>query len=69
MESLKNNHEESAYIFVKLKDMLDQQEKIESIMSDNEDCLFNLKKNISDNKNCIRKNLNYIKERLNKLKK
>jgi hypothetical protein len=69
MESLKNNHEESAYIFVKLKEMLEQQDKMECIMEDDHQCLELLKENIVENKASIRKNIENIKQRLNKIKK
>lgn len=68
MESLQNNHEESAYIFLKLKEMLEQQEKIAISMDENYDVLTNLKENISVNVKSMRKNIGNIKERLAKLK-
>jgi hypothetical protein len=67
MEALKSNHEESAYIFVKLKDMLEQQEKMDKMMFENEQVLDNISSNIGENKKSIRKNLDILKERLNKI--
>ncbi len=69
MESLKNSHEDSAYIFVKFKEMLEQQDKMECLMEDDHQCLELLKENIIVNKSSIRKNIENIKERLNKIKK
>jgi hypothetical protein len=69
MESLRNNHEESAYIFVKLKEMLEQQDKLECLIGDDNECLSMLKENIIVNKSSIRKNIEDIKARLNNIKK
>lgn len=64
MELLKNSHEESAFIFVKLKDMLEQQERISLGIAENEDVLQSLKGNIKTNVEVIRKNLQLIKNKL-----
>ncbi len=69
MESLQNNHEESAYIFLKLKEMLEQQEKIGLSMDENCDILNELKENINQNVGSMKKNIHTLKERLAKLKK
>jgi hypothetical protein len=69
MESLKNTHEESAYIFLKLKEMLNQQDKISVEISENEDILKQLKKNIHENVTMMKNNIEAIKSRLNKIKK
>jgi hypothetical protein len=68
MEALKSNHEESAFIFVKLKDMLEQQEKLEKMMIENEAVLENIQTNVGENNKSIRKNIDLLRERLNKLK-
>ena len=68
MESLQNNHEESAYIFLKLKEMLEQHEKISITIEENQEVLSNLKVNITDNVKTMKKNTVNIRERLNKLK-
>ncbi len=68
MESLQNNHEESAYIFLKLKEMLEQQEKIGVSIEENSEVLSNLKENITQNVQVMKKNVTSIRERLNKLK-
>lgn len=69
MESLQNNHEESAYIFLKLKEMIEQQEKVSLTIDDNSEVLSELKQNLGDNLNFMKKNIANIKERLSKLKK
>jgi hypothetical protein len=69
MESLQNNHEESAYIFLKLKEMMEQQEKIAFSLEENSEILTDLKSNIIENSGSMKKNISSIKERLAKLKK
>lgn len=69
MESLKNNHEESAYIFLKLKNMLDQQEKVQIQIDENKEILLLLKDNIKENAQGMKRNIENLKARLNKLKK
>jgi hypothetical protein len=68
LESIKNNHEESAFIFLKLKEIMEQQEKIELGLTDNLDTLTVLQDNIKQNVGGIKNNLNNLKERLKKLK-
>jgi uncharacterized membrane protein YcaP (DUF421 family) len=68
MEALKNNHEESAFIFVKLKDMLDQHDKVEQEIIENDSILDNICENIAENKKAMLKNIETIKQRLSKIK-
>lgn len=69
MESLSNNHEESAHIFLKLKEMLEQQEKIERDINENREVIQNLKNNIEENSSVIKNNIENLKMRITKLKK
>lgn len=69
MESLKGSHEESAYIFLKLKELLEQHDKISSTLDDNTDILNTLKSNLTENVSLIKKNIAYLKERIEKFKK
>lgn len=69
LDSLQNNHEESAFIFLKIKEMLDQQEKISANMDENSEILTNLKSNITENVTTMKKNIENIRERLKNLKK
>jgi methyl-accepting chemotaxis protein len=69
MESMKGNHEESAYIFLKLKEMNEQQEKVATSIEDNSELLDTLKSNLDENVKLMKKNISHLKERLTKLKK
>lgn len=69
MEKLKNGHEENAYISLKLKDLVDQQEKLSIEMDDSFDILINLKKNIRKNVEAMRKNIEVIKSKISGKKK
>ena len=67
MESLQNNHEQSAFIFLKVREVKEQQDKIESSMEENSQILKILKENISINTQIMKKNLDLIKDRLKKI--
>ena len=67
MESLQNNHEESAYIFVKLKEMIQQNEKISVSIDENVETLKTLRQSISGNLEVMKKNVRIIKDRLSKI--
>jgi hypothetical protein len=69
MESLESKHEESAYIFLKLKEMLEQQEKVLYEINENKELLKVLKENIDSNVQTMRNNVVNLKERLDKIKK
>jgi len=69
LESLKNGHEESAYIFVKLKEVLDQQDKIEKNIVENAEALNDLDHSMQENVKMMRNNIDSIRERFKKLKK
>ncbi len=68
LEGLKNSHEESAYIFVKLKEMLEQQEKISDSISENEEILTKVNDNMKENIGVMKSNLEVIKSRFSKIK-
>jgi hypothetical protein len=69
IESLEAKHEQSAYIFLKLKETLDQQDKVGLEIEENKEILKDLKEGIHNNVSTMKRNLGYLKERLNKLKK
>jgi methyl-accepting chemotaxis protein len=69
IESLKSNHEESAYIFLKIREMLEQQEKVGMTIEDNLSVLSTLQENIRENADTMKKNIHSLKERLSKIKK
>jgi Dynamitin len=68
MESLKQSHEDSAYIHLKIKELSNQQDNIEIGIDQNlnilDDVNNNLKQNISD----MKKNIEFVKQRIQKLK-
>ena len=66
MESLKNSHEESAFISLKIKELIDQQEKISVNIPENKKLLDNLKNNIIQNSEVMQNNLKILNEKLNK---
>jgi|LauGreDrversion4_2_1035121.scaffolds.fasta_scaffold449594_2 hypothetical protein len=67
MDSLQNNHEESAYIFVKLKEMITQNEKLSVSMDENIETLKTLREGIKSNFEVMKKNVGSIKERIRKI--
>lgn len=68
MESLKQSHEDSAFIHLKVKEISEQQEKIENGLDDNLIILNSVNSNIKDNVSMMRKNIEAIKNRIQKLK-
>ena len=68
MESLKEGHEISAFVGLKLKEMIEQQEKLGNEMNYNSQILINLKKNIKNNIDVMKKNIELIKEKINSKK-
>lgn len=69
IESLENKHEEGAYIFLKLKEMIEQQDKLSSEIIDQKDLLVNLNEGMKSNIVTMKKNLDFLKQRLTKIKK
>ena len=68
MESLKEGHEISAFVGLKLQEMIEQQEKLGNEMNYNSQILINLKKNIKDNIEVMKKNIELLKEKINSKK-
>ena len=66
MESLREGHEVSAFVGLKLQEMIDQQEKLGLEMNQNSQILINLKKNIKNNIEMMKKNIELLKAKLNK---
>ena len=66
MESKKNNHEENAFIMLKIKDLLNQQEKISANIDENIELLDELKENIKSNNEVMKKNINILKNKIKK---
>ena len=64
MENLKDRHEISAYVGLKLQELIDQQVKLGNDISDNTEILINLKKNIKNNVEVMKKNLTILKSKL-----
>ena len=65
MEALKEGHEVSAFVGLKLQEMIEQQEKLGSEMNENSQILINLKKNIKNNIEVMRKNIELLKSKIN----
>ena len=65
MEALKEGHEISAYVGLKLQEMIDQQVKLGNEMNHNSQILINLKKNIKNNIEVMRKNIELLKSKIN----
>ena len=68
LEGSKNSHEESAYIFVKLKEMVEQQQKISESISENEEILTKVNENMKENIGLMKSNLEVIKSRFSNIK-
>ena len=66
MESLREGHEVSAFVGLKLQEMIEQQVKLGSEMNHNSQILINLKKNIKNNIEMMKKNIELLKAKLNK---
>ena len=64
MENLKDRHEISAYVGLKLQELIEQQIKLGNDISDNTEILINLKKNIKNNVEVMKKNLTILKSKL-----
>lgn len=69
IESLENKHEEGAYIFLKVKEMIEQQDKLGSEIKENKEILSNLSTGMKLNIETMKKNVAYLKQRLAKIKK
>ena len=65
MEALKEGHEVSAFIGLKLKEMIDQQEKLGNEINNNCQILINLKKNIKNNVEVMKNNIELLKQKIN----
>ena len=68
MESLKEGHEVSAYVGLQLQEMIEQQEKLGNEINNNSQILINLKKNIKNNIEIMRKNIELLKAKINNIK-
>ena len=68
LEGSKNSHEESAYIFVKLKELVYQQQKINDSITENEEILTKVNENMKDNIKLMKNNLELIKTKFSKIK-
>ncbi len=68
MESLKQNHEDSALIYHKIKEISMQQEKVGEGLDENINILDNVNNNIKENLSDMRRNIDYIKKRIENLK-
>ena len=64
MEDLKEGHEISAYVGLKLQEMIEQQEKLGNEINHNSQILINLKKNIKNNVEVMRKNIELLKAKI-----
>ena len=64
MENLKDRHEISAFVGLKLQELIEQQVKLGNDISDNTEILINLKKNIKNNVEVMKKNLAILKSKL-----
>ena len=68
MESLKEGHEVSAYVGLQLQEMIEQQEKLGNEINNNSQILINLKKNIKNNIEIMKKNIELLKAKINNKK-
>ena len=64
MKNLKNNHEDFAFINLKLKNIIEEQEKIAKDIIDNNEILNNLKENIDNNVLLMKKNLDFLNKKI-----
>ena len=64
MENMKDRHEISAFVGLKLQEMIEQQVKLGNEIIDNSEILINLKKNIKNNVEVMKKNLELLKAKL-----
>lgn len=68
VDSLKQNHEEAAFIFVKVNELNEATQKINLLLDDDYEILSKLKSSIITNNKLIKDNLSFIKDRMSKLK-
>ena len=68
MENLKEGHEVSAFVGLKLQEMIEQQEKLGLEINHNSQILINLKKNIKNNIEVMKKNIGLLKTKINNKK-
>ena len=68
METLKEGHEISAYVGLKLQEMIEQQVKLGSEINHNNQILINLKKNVKNNIEVMKKNIELLKAKINNKK-
>ena len=64
MENLKNNHEEIALINLKLRKIINEQEKISKEIIENEEILNKLKENVDSNIQLMKKNLEFLNKKI-----
>ena len=64
MENMKERHEISAFVGIKLQELIEQQVKLGNEINDNMEILINLKKNIKNNVSVMKKNLEILKSKL-----
>ena len=64
MEKLKERHETSAFVGLKLQEMIEQQVKVGNEIVNNSEILINLKKNIKSNVDVMKKNLEMLKAKM-----
>ena len=68
LEKMKDEHEKGAYINLKLKELIDQQDKLGIEINCSYEILINLKKNIKNNVEVMKKNIELLKSRINNKK-
>lgn len=68
MESLKQSHEDSALIYHKIKEISNQQDTITEGIDENITILDDVNENIKENVKDMRKNMEFIKKRIEALK-
>jgi len=68
MESLKYNHEDSALIYHKIKEMSGQQDRVAEGLDENINILDDVNANIKENVKDMRRNIEFIKKRIEGLK-
>ena len=68
LEKMKNEHEKGAYINLKLKELIDQQDKLGIEINSSYEILINLKKNIKNNVEVMKKNIELLKSKINNKK-
>lgn len=66
-ESQTVSHEDAAYIFVKLKEMINQQEKLAINLDESSEFIGLMKEGLDKNSKLLQNNIDHLKERMNKL--